>query len=397
MTTQSASTVDTMPLHDAVTAATEIYTAPTRRKAATHYLAHRGINAAAIPATWPIGYAPPGWTRLVDQMRTLGFSDQLLLDAGLARRSSRGNLIDTFRDRLMLPVHGTPQQVVGFIGRDLSGAIEAPKYLNSPASAIFDKSQLLYGLWAAGNLAVGKRQPVLVEGPLDVLAIAARQSQAGDHDLWPVASSGTALTGAQARTIADRTPLAGHTVIVAMDGDSAGRHAALKAGERLRSNGCDVRIALLPNGEDPASYLTDEHNDLSMFRIDAASPLIGAQVERVIADQGDRMQWVEGRVGAARILANYLTTYPAAEAVRNAGWIAQSVDVDHSVFAALLGTAFRDANALPPVGDRTGDPLRDAARYADREHDRIPVRAQLEPLFAYAAEPRTLGEVGIEL
>jgi DNA primase len=355
---------DTHQLYDAVDQAMSIYTQPSRRAAAVHYLQNRGLHAEAIPDHWPLGYAPPGWTRLVDQLRSLGYDDDTLIDAGLARRSSRGSLIDVFRDRLILPAHDGPGQPCGFIGRDLSGGVDAPKYLNSPATAIYDKSQLLYGLFEPRDVAVGQKQPVLVEGPLDVLAITARQDEQDGRALWPMAASGTALTVHQARLLADRTPLAVNHVVVAMDGDRAGRHAALKAGERLRTQGCDVRIAMLPNGADPASYLTEPHHDLTVFRHHSATPLIAAQVERVITDQGDHMQWVEGKVDAARILANYLTTYPPARAIENAGWIASAVDVDRSTFATMLGEAFTQARVLPAVGDRHGDLLREAARAA---------------------------------
>jgi hypothetical protein len=129
-------------------------------------------------------------------------------------------------------------------------------------------------------------------------------------------------------------------------------------------HGCDVRVAMLPNGADPASYLAETHHDLSAFTHNVAIPLIGAQVERVMTDQGDHMQWVEGKVAAARILADYLTTYPADQAIENASWIARVVDVDRSTFATMLGEAFTQARALPPVGDRHGDLLREAARAA---------------------------------
>src|SRR6185312_14534092 len=136
-----------------------------------------GVNADHLPAGWPLGYAPPGWTRLVDTLRGQ-YSDQALLDAGLARVSSRGSLIDTFRDRVIFPVHHAHGdlhgQVAGFIGRDLSGHPGTPKYLNSRLSSIYVKSELLYGLHEGRTATRSPATIVVVEGPLDVLAITAR-------------------------------------------------------------------------------------------------------------------------------------------------------------------------------------------------------------------------------
>lgn len=118
-------------LHEAIAEAARILTSPVRRRAALSYLAQRGIDAAALPENWPLGYAPPGWTRLVDDLHAQGFRDDVLLEAGIARRCSRGTLIDVFRDRVIFPVHDQAGPIAGFIGRDLSGAPAAPKYLNT--------------------------------------------------------------------------------------------------------------------------------------------------------------------------------------------------------------------------------------------------------------------------
>ena len=122
--------LDLAELSDANRTAAGILTEPSRRTAALAYLQQRGIPADAVPSEWPVGYAPPGWTRIVDQLRG-AYPDEVLVAAGLARRSSRGSLIDVFRDRVVFPVHDLGGCVAGFIGRDLSGARAAPKYLNT--------------------------------------------------------------------------------------------------------------------------------------------------------------------------------------------------------------------------------------------------------------------------
>ncbi len=267
------SITDVAELCAVTTAAAQILTAPPRRAAAVTYLRQRGINPDHIPAGWPLGYAPPGWTRLVDTLRGQ-YSDQALLDAGLARVSSRGSLIDTFRERVIFPVHHAHGdlrgQVAGFIGRDLSGHTGTPKYLNSRHSSIYVKSELLYGLHEGRTATRSPSTIVVVEGPLDVLAITARAARDGRGDLWPVAASGTAFTSAHARQIAAHADEP--EVVVALDADAPGRAAALVAGERLHGAGLDVRIAVLPNGMDPADYLSETSSTLDTFTSNTRHP-----------------------------------------------------------------------------------------------------------------------------
>jgi DNA primase len=234
--TEPDQTTDLRALTEVTAAAAVLLTAVPRRRAAVTYLRQRGVDAAALPAEWPLGYAPPGWTRLVDQLCGR-FGDEVLLDAGLALRSSRGTLIDTFRDRVIVPMHDRKGRVAGFIGRDVSGNPDTPKYLNTRQTPLFDKGELLYGLHEAQTTNPAARHLVIVEGPLDVLAIAARGHTIGDTDLLPIAASGTAFTIAHARRVA-AVAIAHHSpVVVALDGDAAGRAAALRAGEKLRSLG----------------------------------------------------------------------------------------------------------------------------------------------------------------
>ena len=335
-------------LREVTTAAAAILTAPPRRAAALAYLRQRGIETRAIPDSWPLGYAPPGWTRLLDTLAGQ-FPDDALLGAGIARLSSRGTLIDAFRDRVIFPIHERDSQVAGFIGRDLSGASHAPKYLNTCRHALFDKGSLLYGLPEAqvspSTPAVG--QPVVVEGPLDVLAITAAQHRQNVADgLLPVAACGTAFTVAHAHGLAEVSP---HSpVVVAMDGDAAGRSAATTVGELLRHVGLEVHVAVLPNGLDPAELLA--HGGMvHAFIAAAALPLLSVHVERAVAAQGDRMQWVEGRLGAARAIASYLSTYPVNHAARQIGWISQSLELSAASFTQLLADAFLS----PGLNDRT--------------------------------------------
>jgi DNA primase len=339
-------TTDITTLQQLTAAAAAIFTEPPRRKAAMTYLRQRGIDPTGLPEQWPLGYAPPGWIRLIERLHG-AFPDQALLDAGLAQRSSRGTLIDTFRDRVIFPIHNIEGRVAGFIGRDLSGSERAPKYINSRQSPIFDKGALLYGLHETQTTNPDAQQPVIVEGPLDVLAMARRSRTTGGTDLLPVAASGTAFTLTHARRVAEVAFEHHAAAVVAFDGDAAGRAAALTAAEHLRYVGLDVRVAALPTGTDPADYLSQPDSTLTVFRADEALPLLTVQLQRAVNTQGDRMQWVEGRLAAARQIAGYLATYPASYSAGQIGWIANALDLDPSTFTFELATAYRQGGRRP--------------------------------------------------
>ena len=331
--------IDLPALHAATQTAAELFTAPPRAHAARTYLRQRGIDPAELGPAWIIGYAPPGWTRLVDALRDR-FGEPTLLAAGLAGRSSRGTLIDVFRDRVILGIRNPADgRVAGFIGRDLSGHPHAPKYLNTRQHALFDKSQLLFGL-VEGRHAGRPQQPVVVEGPLDVLAIAGKLGH-DQRDLLPIAPCGTAFTAAHARHVAEVAFAHQSPVVIAMDGDAPGRAAALKAGEQLRQIGLDVRIATLPNGSDPAEHLARPDASADPFRAENALPLLTARAEQAIALQGDRMQWVEGRLGALHAIAGYLATYPPSYAARQVGWLGEALDLAPTTVTSELVKAFR--------------------------------------------------------
>jgi DNA primase len=327
---------DVRALRAVTAAAAAVFTEPLRTRAAISYLRQRGVDASGLQTQWLLGYAPPGWTRLVDKLRGR-FPDEALLAAGVARRSTRGTLIDTFRDRLMFGIRHPDGTVAGFIGRDLSGHPSAPKYLNTHQHALFDKSSLLYGLREGTNEAA--RQPVIVEGPLDVLAIATR----AQID----AACGTSFTDAHAARIAEPAFVHESPVVVAMDSDGPGQVAALAAGDRLRSRGLDVRLATLPIGSDPAEYLGRADACLDTFRADHGLPLIRAHVENAIATQGDRMQWVEGRLGALRSVVDYLATYAPTYAGQQIGWLAETLELAPATVTSELADAYTRAGIEP--------------------------------------------------
>ncbi len=204
---------------------------------ARRYLAERDVSLDAA-AELRLGYAPRGGEFLA-AMRTLGIPDAVLVEAGLAMEREDHTVVSRFRGRLLFPIHDLRGRVVAFGGRIL-GAGE-PKYLNSPETPIFHKSDQLYHLFLAKNAIRKAGQAILVEGYFDVQRLAL----AGvDHVVAPL---GTSLTEAQAALLQRYTA----DVIVLYDSDTPGLKATFRAADVLLAHGIRVRVATLPEGEDP--------------------------------------------------------------------------------------------------------------------------------------------------
>ena len=212
--------------------AERFYVGHLKRSWVPSYLAARGLNPATV-TQWHVGYAPAGWTALIRHLRNLGHDDAVIEAAGLARRSSRGTLIDHFRDRVMLAIRDERGMIAGFIGRAHPKAGPAvPKYLNSPETAAYTKGDLLFGLHEARERLARGAVPVIVEGPFDAIAVTA----ADPERYAGLAPCGTALTGRQVTALGRAIDLGQTGVLVALDGDRAGREAAIKAYARLASD-----------------------------------------------------------------------------------------------------------------------------------------------------------------
>ncbi|BDZ44032.1 hypothetical protein GCM10025865_33750 (plasmid) [Paraoerskovia sediminicola] len=177
------------------------------------YLSSRGLRGVQA------GYAPGGWTRLVNALRRRGFTDTELLAAGLATLSSKGNLIDYYRDRLVLAVRDRNNEILGFTARHTPLKAGGSKYLNTPGTVVYTKGQALYGLDAAAarNLAHGAT-PVLVEGALDVEAT----RRVGGAQVV-LSACGTAITAEQLDALRAIDPACLTRLVVAYDADAGGR------------------------------------------------------------------------------------------------------------------------------------------------------------------------------
>lgn len=216
----------------------------------------RSRNLAKAIDSHGIGYAPQSWTALTDHLRSLGYTDDHIQAAGMATRARTGNLIDRFRDRMTIPLQDRDGDLVGFTARSApeAGAMP-PKYLNSPASPIFTKGEIVYGLSDLSDRADAGCLPVVCEGALDAIAIniAGYTTNNRFHGL---ATSGTAFTDAHARQIVAVTAQEG--ICLAYDGDEAGSAAAEHAWTKITNAGTyNIAIAELPADTDPASLNAD--------------------------------------------------------------------------------------------------------------------------------------------
>lgn len=205
------------------------------------YLYGRGITQAAIKA-FRLGYALDSFSALQQAAINSGFETEPLLKTGLLGKSQQGKIYDRFRGRVIFPVLNTAGKVVAFGGRDLKGG--PAKYINSPESPIYKKSNELYGIHQAKSAIVKADKCFLVEGYMDVIGM----WQAGLENA--VASSGTALTDGQIALLHRFT----NNVTLLYDGDNAGIKASLRGIDMLLSHNLNVKVLLLPDGHDPDSF-----------------------------------------------------------------------------------------------------------------------------------------------
>lgn len=208
------------------------------------YFRERGFRDDIVKK-FELGYSPEGWSTLLDQARSEGYNDEYLEETGLIIKKDDNSAYDRFRGRVMFPIHNLTGRVLGFGGRTLKTEKSVPKYVNSPESPIYHKSDVLYGLFQAKKAISQQDKCYLVEGYADVIAM----HQAGAENV--VSSSGTSLTSGQIRLISRYTK----QVTILYDGDAAGIKASLRGTDMLLEEGLNVKILLFPDGDDPDSYI----------------------------------------------------------------------------------------------------------------------------------------------
>lgn len=219
-----------------------VYT-PEGQAIAYQYFRSRGLEDETI-RKYGLGWAPLGRKALTEAARAAGYKEEFLVETGLSIRYDDGRLVDRFYDRVMFPIHSVSGRVIAFGGRTLKTDKSVAKYINSPETEIYVKSRSLYGIYFAKSEISKRDKCILVEGYLDVLSM----HQLGITNV--VASSGTSLTVEQIRLIHKFTD----NVTIIYDGDGAGIHAAIRGIDLVLKEGMNVKVVLLPDGQDPDDF-----------------------------------------------------------------------------------------------------------------------------------------------
>ncbi len=381
-------------------------------KAGRDFLQGRGFGKEAAE-TFGVGYAPKGWSNMLEHLRAKGFTEPEFKASGLVSEGQRG-IYDRFRGRLVWPIRAVTGEVIGFGARKLYEDDEGPKYLNTPETAIYKKSQVLYGLDLAKKKIAGKRQVVVVEGYTDVMAC----HLAGVDTA--VATCGTAFGEDHAKVIRrlmggasgapQKVGVGSGEVIFTFDGDEAGQNAALKTFQLESQFLSQTFVAVAPDGLDPCD-LRQEQGDKAVAALVASRvPLFEFVIKAALA--GNNLESAEGRVAALRAAA------PVVAGIKDralqpeyarllAGWLG----MDHEEVRRAVGSAARSrpatqqqrpssasrsGSSAPPQGgeypppDPGADPEADAGAATAGPDSRDPVvraeRLALEVILQIPAE-----------
>ena len=337
---------------------------------ALRYLKHRGVQPKTI-RMFQLGYAKSGRRDLVKVATDEGFTIQQLVDAGLIKDEDRGPQ-DRFWNRILFPICNERGVPVAFGGRSLSDEHQ-PKYLNSPATVLYDKSNLLYNLDKARQSIYKLQHVLLVEGYMDALML----HQSGIENV--VASSGTSLSENHASMLKRFAP----EVIIVYDGDASGFRAAHRGLDRMLAEGLRVRIALLPAGEDPDSFTRQHGPDAFTELTDQAINLIEFQIQGAIQRQDIHRVDVKAQV-VREITETLLNLKNRMERSEYVKYAARELHVDER----MIWQELRDAGLKE---EQTPQRTRQARRAPEKLSPRAQIEMQL--LEALIQNPESIPQV----
>ena len=294
------------PLYPLLTAAADFYRQALKshpaRKVAVEYLKGRGLTGE-IARDFGLGFAPPGWDNLFKHLSNDTLQQKAMIDAGLlVENAETGKRYDRFRDRVMFPIRDSRGRIIAFGGRVLGD--DKPKYLNSPETPVFHKGQELYGLFEARKFNRSLDEIIVVEGYMDVIALA----QQGLRNA--VATLGTATSEEHMKRLFRVVP----SVLFCFDGDQAGRNAAWRALEATLlclQDGRRARFLFLPEGEDPDTLVRSEGTDAFKARINQhAQPLADYFFQQLTEEADPRS--LEGKAHMVTLAAPLIDKVPGA-------------------------------------------------------------------------------------
>ncbi|MEV5143841.1 DNA primase [Streptomyces sp. NPDC052727] len=346
------------------------------------FLAERGFDQAAA-VHFGVGYSPQGWDHLTRYLRGKGFTDKELILSGLAQEGRRGP-IDRFRGRLMWPIRDIGGDVVGFGARKLYEADTGPKYLNTPDTAIYRKSQVLYGIDLAKKEIAKSSRAVVVEGYTDVMAC----HLAGVTTA--IATCGTAFGGEHIKILRRLLMDNGSArVIFTFDGDAAGQKAALRAFEDDQKFAAETYIAVAPDGMDPCDLRLAKGDEAVADLVEPRTPLFEFALRQIVSRYD--LDTPAGRAAALDEAA------PIVARIKNSG-AQHEVAVELAGMLGILDTQFvvrRVAQLARWARDGKGPQQQDRRRPAGRQWTEAPSPANSGPALTlrnpvFAAERELL-------
>ena len=292
------------PLYALLKAAADYYRQALKshpqRRAAVEYLKGRGLSGE-IARDFGLGFAPPGWDNLLKHLAGDSLQHKAMIDAGLlVENPDSGKRYDRFRDRVIFPIHDSRGRVIAFGGRVLGD--DKPKYLNSPETPVFHKGQELYGLYEARKNNRNLDEIMVVEGYMDVIALA----QQGLRNA--VATLGTATSEEHLKRIFRLVP----SVLFCFDGDQAGRNAAWRALEAALPNlqdGRRARFLFLPDGEDPDTLVRSEGTEAFQARIHQHAQPLADYFFQQLSEEADPRS-LEGKAHLVTLAAPLIDKIP---------------------------------------------------------------------------------------
>lgn len=259
-------------------------------KVARDYLKKREISESTA-RKFGLGYSPDQWDSLYQHLKSSGISDEQMLKSGLIQKSSKGQLYDRFRGRLMFPIFDVRGIVIGFGGRVMDDSM--PKYMNSPETVVYSKGRHLYALNFAKNS--DSERIIVVEGYMDVISL----YQSGINNV--VASLGTALTESQGRLLKKYA----QEIVISYDSDTAGQAATQRGLDLLNNIGCNVKVLTVPDGKDPDDFIRRSGPDSFRRLIDKSLSLVEYKIK--VLRVGHDLSTTEGKIAflnkAAAVLA----------------------------------------------------------------------------------------------
>ncbi len=336
------------------------------------YFRKRGLEDETV-RKFGLGWAPSGRTALVDAALAAGYKMEYLLAAGLAVQHEDGGVSDKFRERVMFPIHSVSGRVIAFSGRTLRSDNPA-KYVNSPETEIYIKSRNLLGIFFAKSEISRLDECILVEGNIDMVMM----HQLGIRNV--VASCGTSLTVEQIRLIRKFTD----NVTIMYDGDSAGIHAALRGITMVLSEGMNVKVVLLPDGDDPDSFCRKHTlEEVRSFMASSEQDFISFKSELLLNEAGnDPLK----RANLINDIADTIAAIP--DPVKRSTYVAATADrfkVESSILFDRIAATRRKM-----LEEKAREEFRESRRNETPQRSEGAARVQQSSVQAWTEENRTL-------